>query len=455
MLSGIKTAFFYQNIYFLLPEEYGSTADFLNAAHQTSLPMTVQAVVLRENSKVDKSWSYELGVCLAPYFIADYLKKPESIAIEDSSDIFPVQVELLSQQEYNNRLRARVTEYCPGCRGFGSLSEKDSSLSGHFNEISLNGFCPYRWETRTSPRCFYDELTSLSKRWELFEFSKRNADQIMDYFKTDLKLTYASGALYNEADMQALTLSVKKSAVLITALTDLLAGYIREHADAQYSIRLTERAVIDESSVAALLTPKKIAASRKEFKKYGVAIGILEYASEFEAKVTGCIDGLVSEGIACILCAEPGKIILLLTAEGKALMRLRYASPLLEKCGAAITVYGILKTSRYQITFDMPETILDLAPVEEPKPKKPSKKLLKAEEGKVLKRNQVQELFQYVEIRLSSEGCDHTARFTELWLKENLPAEQYQAAIEEIQSMGGYCDCELLLNCYEEYELDG
>ena len=151
MLMSVKDAFFYRNIYFLLPEGYDSAADFLNAIGRAVLPAAVRAVVLRENSKVDKSWSYELGVCLAPYFIADYLENPEDIVIEDASDIYPVQAELLSQQEYNNRLRTRVSEYCPGCRGFGSLSEKDSSLSGHFDEISLNGFCPYRWETRVSP----------------------------------------------------------------------------------------------------------------------------------------------------------------------------------------------------------------------------------------------------------------------------------------------------------------
>ena len=27
-------------------------------------------------------------------------------------------------------------------------------------------------------------------------------------------------------------------------------------------------------------------------------------------------------------------------------------------------------------------------------------------------------------------------------------------AEEEIQSMGGFCDCEVLLNCYEDYELE-
>ena len=39
-------------------------------------------------------------------------------------------------------------------------------------------------------------------------------------------------------------------------------------------------------------------------------------------------------------------------------------------------------------------------------------------------------------------------------MKDMLPPDRYEAAIEEIQSMGGFCDCEVLLNCYEDYELE-
>ena len=49
---------------------------------------------------------------------------------------------------------------------------------------------------------------------------------------------------------------------------------------------------------------------------------------------------------------------------------------------------------------------------------------------------------------------DHTLHFTESWLREELPPETIGAAIEEIHSMGAYCDCEVLMNCYEDYELD-
>lgn len=34
----------------------------------------------------------------------------------------------------------------------------------------------------------------------------------------------------------------------------------------------------------------------------------------------------------------------------------------------------------------------------------------------------------------------------------NIPQEQHEAVLAEIEEMGGYCDCEVLMNCYEEYE---
>lgn len=35
-----------------------------------------------------------------------------------------------------------------------------------------------------------------------------------------------------------------------------------------------------------------------------------------------------------------------------------------------------------------------------------------------------------------------------------LPSELYESAFNEIHSMGGFYDCEVLMNCYEGYELE-
>ena len=65
----------------------------------------------------------------------------------------------------------------------------------------------------------------------------------------------------------------------------------------------------------------------------------------------------------------------------------------------------------------------------------------------------VKKLFKYIEAQLKSAPCDHTLRHTEQWLKDNLTDEKAEKALEEIKAQGGYCDCEVLLNCYEDYDI--
>ena len=47
----------------------------------------------------------------------------------------------------------------------------------------------------------------------------------------------------------------------------------------------------------------------------------------------------------------------------------------------------------------------------------------------------------------------HTLFYTEQWLKDNLSKEKVKSVIAEMKEMGGYCDCEVLLNCYEKYDI--
>lgn len=71
----------------------------------------------------------------------------------------------------------------------------------------------------------------------------------------------------------------------------------------------------------------------------------------------------------------------------------------------------------------------------------------------ILTANQADSLFEYLDIRLQDQGCDYTHRFTLEWLEKNIPEQQRDDILAEIEDMGGYCDCEVLLNCYEDYEL--
>lgn len=71
----------------------------------------------------------------------------------------------------------------------------------------------------------------------------------------------------------------------------------------------------------------------------------------------------------------------------------------------------------------------------------------------LLAKENVQELFEYLEEQLDNSCCDHTRHYTEQWLKDNIPQELIESVIAEITDMGGYCDCEVLLNCYEDYDI--
>ncbi len=55
---------------------------------------------------------------------------------------------------------------------------------------------------------------------------------------------------------------------------------------------------------------------------------------------------------------------------------------------------------------------------------------------------------------LEKVECDHTLKNTENWLKKNIDDEEKCNQIrQEIKDDGGYCDCEVLCNCYEEYDI--
>ena len=42
----------------------------------------------------------------------------------------------------------------------------------------------------------------------------------------------------------------------------------------------------------------------------------------------------------------------------------------------------------------------------------------------------------------------------EEWLKYNISQDSIGNVIEEITDMGGYCDCEVLLNYHEDYDIN-
>lgn len=71
----------------------------------------------------------------------------------------------------------------------------------------------------------------------------------------------------------------------------------------------------------------------------------------------------------------------------------------------------------------------------------------------LLTADQAASLLEYVDIRLQDAGCNHTHRFTQEWLDLHIDFMKHDAILNELEDMGGYCDCEVVLNCYEDYEL--
>lgn len=72
----------------------------------------------------------------------------------------------------------------------------------------------------------------------------------------------------------------------------------------------------------------------------------------------------------------------------------------------------------------------------------------------ILKKGETKKLFNYIIKNLETENCNHTLKYTLQWLGLYVEDEKRRnKIIEEIKEMGGFCDCEVILNCYERYEL--
>ena len=71
----------------------------------------------------------------------------------------------------------------------------------------------------------------------------------------------------------------------------------------------------------------------------------------------------------------------------------------------------------------------------------------------ILSENEAASLLQYVELKLQYHTCKHNHRFTQEWLDAHVDFMKHDAILNELEDMGGYCDCEVLRSCYEDYEL--
>ncbi len=71
-----------------------------------------------------------------------------------------------------------------------------------------------------------------------------------------------------------------------------------------------------------------------------------------------------------------------------------------------------------------------------------------------LGREEAERLLRYVDGWIAECGCDNTLRFTRAWISENISFDRHERIYAEIEQMGGGCDCEVVYNCYEEYDIE-
>lgn len=62
----------------------------------------------------------------------------------------------------------------------------------------------------------------------------------------------------------------------------------------------------------------------------------------------------------------------------------------------------------------------------------------------LLSKDEVEKLFIYLESQLEQTPCQHTRLHTKQWLKNNQPQDKIADILNEMEEMGGYCDCEVL-----------
>lgn len=156
-----KQAFFYKNRYYLLPEGISDTSELVAAyGSKPAFPVT---------ELIEKK-------CLAPYFVMEHTKQ-KTLKLAKNHPIFPCEVELLTMEEYNDRLRAMVPETCKGCPYFGSVDETDESLDGHHEEIALDGVCFVRNKAKNGHKSrdflYFDEwMKTFIKRFDSQDYAR-------------------------------------------------------------------------------------------------------------------------------------------------------------------------------------------------------------------------------------------------------------------------------------------
>lgn len=342
--------------YYLIPEEFQNFDDYYTCLQRLTFPIKQKLVWLQENHRIPRTSVFK-GESIAPYFLSGYHDAPVEITISCLDDLIPVDVYVMDQDTYNARLRELINSYCPGCKRFKPLTNRVQSLNGHHEEISLDGVCFFRYETNPSPRCFHFYLFWFGGFFEKFQYEALDVTAMRERL-TNMYLRYASAELCEEDSGRVLELVCKKNEILTPILTQFVGRYIESVIDPNYHIRLKDPFRVTEEYIEQMLSDAKIEAFRKECKKYGVSILILQYEPGHQEAVTQCLSDLTDHYYLEPLLIRDGRHIYLATETPVVLKCLHYHTPLLERLNTFAEVYDQYKNTRYRVCFDMPsETI--------------------------------------------------------------------------------------------------
>lgn len=352
----MANAVYYEGLYLLLPEEYPDFSAFLEFLRNSLFPVDVNMVVLRENHKIP-CWTVFKGESIAPYFLTGYHDTPSRVRFQDAEGIYPVQVELMDQDTYNARLREVINAFCPGCKRFKPLTNRVQSLNGHHEEISLNSVCFYRYEENPSPRVFRELLFSFGGFFIRNRYSALSAEEMKQRLAWNY-LRYKSYGLEERDGEKYLILECKKGELLSPILTRFVGKYVEEVADEHYHMVLKTPFTCSDDYLQTILQEDKQEAFRKECKKYGVSIGILEFDPTAQTTVMHSLEELTDHYFMEPLLSQPGKICFLITDTSKVLKELHYRNPLLETYGTSLTLFTQWDRKKYTINFDMPSEVL-------------------------------------------------------------------------------------------------
>lgn len=351
----MQNAIYYEGTYYLLPAEFADYDTFHRDLLARQLPAQYHMVELREDHKA-RNFTVIKGRSMAPYFLSGYHDEPSLVTIANPEDVYPVHVEVMDQTEYNAKLREVINRVCPGCLRFKPLSNRVQSLNGHFEEMTLDGVCVFRQESKPAPRIFHHHLFSFGGFFQRFDYASNNAQEMHDNIKQWFYIRYADVVLEEENGHKTLTLRCKKNELLAPILTDAISRYIEEISEGTYHIRLAEDFSCSEDTLLELLAEKNAEAFRKECKKYGVSLAVLEYDENAAETVRHSLKELVDHFWMFPLVQKAGKEYFLIADISCVLKELRYRSPLLQAHHTSVKLYDQFTNTRYQISFAMQRT---------------------------------------------------------------------------------------------------